>query len=92
MEKDYSILKGYFDSEGKLAQMPGKRAKNKQLLMLQFLAEKFEKEQVYTEKEVNELLNQYHSFEDPASLRRMMLGSRLIDRTIDGKEYWLVEK
>lgn len=89
MDQDYSLLKGYLDKEGKFSKLPGKKQKKKQSLMLQFLANKFEKDKKYTEKEVNELLNKHHSFNDPASLRRMMLGGNLIDRTIDGKEYWL---
>lgn len=89
MEK-YDVLKGYVDQEGKFDRMPGKRQKKKQTLMLQFLAEKFAPGREYTEKEVNEILNKYHSFNDPASLRRLMFGSRLINRTLDGKAYWLV--
>lgn len=88
MEK-YKILKGYLNDEGKFSQLPGKRQKKKQARMLEFLAEQFEANRTYTEKEVNEILNQYHSFNDPATLRRLMYGSRLINRTLDGKAYWL---
>lgn len=89
MEK-YNVLQGYLDNEGKFNQLPGKRQKNRQALMLQFLAEKFVKGKKYTEKEVNEILNQYHSFNDPATLRRLMFGKKLINRTLDGTSYWLV--
>ena len=89
MEK-YASLKGYFNFEGKLDRFPGKRQKKKQRLVLQFLAEKFEFGKKYSEKEVNEKLNHYHSFNDPATLRRLMFGSRLLGRTLDGKAYWLV--
>lgn len=88
MEK-YQTLNGYLDAQGKFDRLPGKRQKKKQFTMLQYLAEKFEAGKKYTEMEVNEILNQYHSFNDPATLRRLMFGSRLMNRTLDGKSYWL---
>ncbi|MEM7372072.1 MAG: DUF2087 domain-containing protein [Bacteroidota bacterium] len=87
--KEYSSLSGYIDSAGKFDRLPGKKQKKKQALMLQFLAEKFEEGITYTEREVNDILNQHHSFKDPATLRRLMFGSGLINRTMDGKAYWL---
>ncbi len=91
MTQEIQQLKGYIDEEGKFNRMPGKRQKKKVELMLQCLAQKFESGKKYTEMEVNEILNRHHSFNDPATLRRLMFGSRLIDRTLDGKSYWLVE-
>ena len=88
MEK-YKILKGYIDPKGKFDRMPGKRQKKKLAAMLQFLAEQFVEGIKYSEKEVNEILNQHHSFNDPATLRRLLFGSRLINRTLDGRSYWL---
>ncbi|RMG82038.1 MAG: DUF2087 domain-containing protein [Bacteroidetes bacterium] len=84
------ILRGYQAPDGKFDRMPGKRQKKKLAAMLQFLAQQFEPGKKYSEKEVNEILNQYHSFNDPATLRRLMFGSRLLNRTLDGKHYWLV--
>lgn len=81
-------LKGYLDDNGKFDRMPGKRQKKKVELMLQYLAEQFEKGRTYTEREVNEILNSHHSFDDPAILRRLMFGSQLLNRTLDGKAYW----
>lgn len=89
MEK-YQTLQGYLNEEGKFTQMPGKRQKKRQASMLQYLAEQFVKGKEYSEKEVNEILNQHHSFNDPATLRRMMFGNKLLNRTLDGKSYWLV--
>ncbi len=84
------VLKGYVDEQGKFDKMPGKRQKKKVALMLQYLAAQFIEDRQYTEKEVNEILNKHHSFNDPASLRRLMFGSKLINRTLDGTAYWLV--
>lgn len=89
---DFQDLKGYLDDDGKFDHFPGKKQKKKQATMLQFLAQKFEMGKKYSEKEVNEILNQYHSFNDPATLRRLMFGSKLLNRTLDGRNYWLTQK
>lgn len=86
----YTALDGYRDDAGKFTQFPGKRQKKKQQLMLEFLAEQFEQNRHYNENEVNTILNQHHSFEDPATLRRLMFGNQLLNRTLDGAKYWLV--
>jgi len=83
----YSSLKGYFDETGKLSSYPGKRQKKKQALILQYLADQFECNRIYNEKEVNEILNQHHTFNDPASLRRFLIGMSLMKRTNDGRVY-----
>ncbi len=89
MEK-YKSLQGYLNEAGQFTQLPGKRQKKKLDLMIQFLAEKFEMGKQYSEKEVNEILNRYHSFNDPATLRRLLFGSKIMNRTVDGKSYWLI--
>ena len=81
-------LHPYMDESGKFSHFPGKKQKNKQTLMLKFLATQFKRGRDYTEMEVNEILNAHHTFYDPASLRRLMFGKGLLGRTIDGKRYW----
>ena len=61
-------------------------------MALEFLAAKFEMGREYSEKEVNEILNQNHTFGDPALLRRELYMKKLLDRTPDGNRYWLQEK
>jgi len=39
---NYQLLQGYQDEKGKFHRFPGKRQKEKQALMLQYLAAKFE--------------------------------------------------
>lgn len=87
--EDNQLLKGYLGEDGKFDRMPGKKQKKKLSIMLQFLAQQFEVDRKYTEMEVNEILNKHHSFKDPATLRRLLFTSGLINRTIDGKSYWL---
>ncbi len=45
-----------------------------------YLADKFEQKKTYTEPEVNALLNRWHTFEDPATLRRELYNCRFLDR------------
>ncbi len=85
----YQALKRYMNAEGQFTLMPGKRQKNMQTLMLEYLSQMFESGTQYTEPQVNDILNQHHTFNDAASLRRLMFGKKLIDRTIDGRAYWL---
>lgn len=85
---EFATLKGYFDESGKLSSYPGKRQKKKQALILRYLADQFENNCRYNENEVNEILNQHHSFNDPASLRRFLIGMGFLCRTIDGRTYW----
>lgn len=85
-------LKGYVAEDGKFDQLPGKRQKIKQDLMMQYLARQFELDKEYTEMEVNVILNKHHNFNDPATLRRLMFGKGLINRTLDGKKYWRIRE
>ncbi len=83
------MLKGYLDSDGKFNRLPGRKQKKKLDLMLVVLSSKFEKNKSYSEMEVNEILNENHSFNDPATLRRLLFGTNLLDRTKDCRSYWL---
>lgn len=80
-------LKNFLDAEGRLTAFPAKH--KMKVYALVFLADKFEKDRTYTEKEVNELLCEWHTFGDPATLRRELYDHRLIDRDPAGKSYWL---
>ncbi len=59
MEKDIDIyiekIKRYYDYEGKLTQYPSKRPMR--IIALTRIAEKFNPERKYTEKEVNEIIS-----------------------------------
>lgn len=83
------ILKSFLDSEGRLSAYPSKR--KMKLYALLYLAGKFERGRVYTEKQVNELLGQWHTYGDPATLRREMFTHRIFTRDAYGREYCLEE-
>ncbi|MGK7924122.1 MAG: DUF2087 domain-containing protein [Spirulina sp.] len=87
-----SELQNYLDDEGRLKEWPSKRNKGRfQQLALEYLATQFQPDIYYNEREVNALLNQHHTFGDPALLRRELFERGLIDRVKDGSAYWLKE-
>lgn len=80
-------LKNFLDAEGRLTAFPSKH--KMKVYALAFLAEKFDNDRTYTEKEVNELLCKWHTFGDPATLRRELYNHKFIDRDLSGGSYWL---
>ena len=57
--------------------------------VLEYLQSKFARETRIPEKEVNAIIQQWHLFEDHALLRREMFERGLMNRTRDGREYWI---
>ena len=82
-------IQSFLDEHGRVTAFPSKR--KKKLYVLIYLSQKFQQGRVYTEKEVNELLCQWHTFEDPATLRRELYNHRFIDRDARGTEYRMEE-
>ena len=80
-------LQPFLDDEGRLTALPAKRGKK--LKAVAYLAGKFEQGRGYTEKEVNALLNEWHTFHDPATLRRELYNNYFLNRKPDGSLYWL---
>lgn len=62
--------------DGRLKDIPAYRKKRE--ILLRWLADTFEYGRTYTEKEVNELLSHHH--EDTATLRRELVGYKLLQR------------
>ena len=85
MEK--TALKNFLDERGRLTAFPAER--KTKIYTLCYLAEKFERDKKYTEKEVNEVLKAWHTFDDPATLRRELYDYKFLDREKDGSVYWL---
>lgn len=85
-------LRGYLDQDLKLKTWPSRKHRGKQLSVLKYLASKFEAGRNYSEKEVNQILNQNHTFGDPAMLRRELYVAGFLDRTLDGSRYWVQKK
>lgn len=85
-----SELKSFLDAEGRLKQWPAKQ--KLQLLALPVFAEAIPVGRRFTEREINELLNQYHTFGDPALLRRLLRDLGYLGRERDGSAYWRIER
>lgn len=90
MEPWEKELKPFLNEKGQLTAFPAKQ--QKKVLALEYLASKLEPGRRYTEMEINDLLGQWHTFRDPATLRREMYNRRLLDRCADGSAYWAEEK
>ena len=84
------ILRNFLDGDGKLTSFPAKR--KMKLYCLFYLAQKFESERDYTEQEINSVLLDWHTFADPATLRRELYDYGFLDRSRDGKVYRLAQK
>ena len=83
-------LRRLLDSAGRALRWPASR--KQQISLLHYLATRIPADERFTEKQINALLNQWHTFQDPATLRRDMFDLNLIDRTRDGSQYWRVEQ
>ena len=83
------ILKNYLNPEGKLKTFPSKR--KLKIAAMFYIATRIDKEKMYTEKEINDVINERCCFQDAALLRREMYDYKFINRTSDGKTYWMEE-
>ena len=70
----------------KIRQLPVKRAHK--LLVLKYLASKFEIGIEYTEGQVNAIIDDWHTFGDYFILRRELIDSDLLKRLPNGSKYW----
>ena len=84
------ILRNFLDADRKLTAFPAKR--KMKLYALLYLAQKIPADTDFTEREINDILLDWHSFADPATLRRELYDYRFLDRSRDGKVYRLAEK
>lgn len=79
-------IDNYLDENGKVKQWPSKMImKNK---VLEYLLRKFEDEVKYTEAQVNEILKEWHTFNDYFILRRGLIDAGYLKRHVDGSQYW----
>lgn len=84
------ILRNFLDADGKLTAFPAKR--KMKLYALLYLAQKIPADTDFTEREINDILLDWHTFADPATLRRELYDYRFLDRSRDGKVYRLAQK
>lgn len=77
------VLRDFFE-DGKLKTIPAQE--RKKLVILKWLANRFEWGRSYSEKEVNAVLGSYHP--DTASLRRYLVGFHFMER--ETGQYWRI--
>ena len=85
-EADYRqrVIDSFFEY-GKLKSIPAQRKKER--IVLEVIAEAFEYDHIYSEREVNIIIADFH--DDFCTLRRDMIGEKLLAR--DERGYWRVK-
>lgn len=81
-------LRPFLDEQGRLTQWPAKQ--KIQRMAVVYLAGRFDRGREYTEREVNELLLDSHTFRDCALLRRLLCDWGHMTRERDGTRYRLL--
>lgn len=81
-----AALRRFLDRDARVTTWPSKQ--KDQQAVLDYLIGKFSLGQDYTEAQVNALLNTWHTYGNPAYLRRSLVDAGLLQRTPDGARYW----
>ena len=81
-------LARFLDENGRIKAYPAKNSVKR--LVLAYLSDKFDDGVLYMEKEVNEILSSWHTFDDYFLLRRALVDSGLLARTSSGSKYWKI--
>jgi len=84
---DRKVIADFTRKDGSLKTIPAQKKKLEAIL--RHVAKAFKAGKRYSEKQVNEILSAYHP--DTASLRRELVGVKLMMREGGGGEYWLAE-
>ena len=74
------------NESGQILRWP-KKPKDKEIVIF-FLSSKFQFEKTYSEKDINQIIDSYHAFNDIPLLRRELIGRNYLCRKDDGSEYW----
>jgi len=82
---DRKVLANFINAKGRVRTFPAQRKKFE--VILRYILRDFKPGVRYSEKQVNEILGQYHA--DTATLRRELIGYGWLKREADGGEYWL---
>ena len=85
---DRKIVNNYLLPDGRLKTLPAQQ--KKLLAVLRHVTRLFEPGRRYSEREVNEMLGRLYA--DTASLRRELVGYKLMEREGGGGDYWRIEE
>lgn len=78
-------LQHVLDDQQRVTRWPKDR--KQRTLILDYLATKFEIGTIYHEQDVNELLKQWHTYQDWPGLRRELVDRGYLTRNTDGTAY-----
>ena len=84
---DQKVIRNYTNDDGTLKSIPNQM--KKLLAVLRYVAKDFQIGTVYSEKEVNRILEKYN--QDYAQLRRELVEFKFMAREGGGGSYWLLE-
>ncbi len=79
-------IQPFLDSTGKITQLPQKQ--RLRYAVLAYLADQFKPDHDFTEREVNEICDVWHTFGDYFLLRRELVDRGFLKRERDGSRYW----
>ena len=85
---DRKVLSNFTSPDGRVKAFPAQRKKME--VILRYVLKAFQPGKRYSEREVNEVLSQYH--EDTATLRRELVEYKMLAREGGGGVYWLIEE
>lgn len=80
------VLKNFLNEDKKISALPSKQQTRCEVL--KYLAEKFSCDKDYTEKQINEIISNWHTFNDYFILRRALVDNHFLYRTKNGAKYW----
>lgn len=84
------VLSRFLDIDNKVQVWPSKPQHKE--IVISYLATKFTYDKVYSEKEVNEIIKNWHTFTDWPLLRRELVDRGFMQRDRNGYEYRLTDK
>ncbi|MGE5329425.1 MAG: DUF2087 domain-containing protein [Deltaproteobacteria bacterium] len=85
-EENEAVIKKYFP-EGPDGSLKTFDIKEKErLIVLRYIVKRIDREQIYSEKQINEILEKV--YDDYVILRRYLIEYGFLDRKPDGSEYW----
>lgn len=82
-------IRNFTDDKGRIKVWATKQ--EAKLEILRYVATKFESGRFYSEKEVNAIIEQWHTFGDLFLIRRGLIDYKLMNRTQNGARYWIEE-
>jgi hypothetical protein len=83
-EDERRLVSNYIQADGSLKMIPSQTKKIK--IILEYVIKAFELDVYYSEREVNEVLKEFHP--DTAILRRYLVDYGFLARERDGSRYW----